>query len=84
MTCALYFIIGPHRLRQCPEAPMISEASRGSRTTSSYERRQYGRVFCQKGREGASLSYFNEIVSGGMRSPGSMQLSLRGHSSALR
>lgn len=32
---------------------------------------------------GASLSYFNEIVSGGMKSPGSLQLSLRGHSSAL-
>lgn len=37
----------------------------------------------KRGGEGASLSYFNEIVSGGMKSPGSMQLSLRGHSSAL-
>lgn len=36
-----------------------------------------------KAGEGASLSYLNEIVSGGVRSPGSMQLSLRGHSSAL-
>lgn len=62
---------------------MISEASRGSRTTC-YERRQYDCVFCQMGGEGASLSYFNEIVSGGVRSPGSMQLSLRGHSSARR
>lgn len=61
---------------------MISEASRGSRTTC-YERRQYDCVL-PKGGEGASLSYFNEIVSGGVRSPGSMQLSLRGHSSARR